>query len=123
MLPDGFIARMRRLLGAEFDAFFASYELPRNTGIRLNPRKAAWPLPFCGEQIPWEPNGYYYDAASRPGLHPLHEHHRHHRGARDRQAQRGQVVLAARRLVQQRLEDRRRAGQVGISRPSPARIR
>ena len=73
MLPDGFIARMRRLLGAEFDAFFASYELPRNTGIRLNPRKAASPLPFCGEQIPWEPNGYYYDAASRPGLHPLHD--------------------------------------------------
>ena len=37
MLPDAFLARMRRLLGREFDAFLASYELPRNLGIRLNP--------------------------------------------------------------------------------------
>ena len=73
MLPDAFLARMRRLLGAEFDAFLASYELPRNVGIRLNPQKCGAPLPFCGKQIPWEPNGYYYDAASRPGLHPLHD--------------------------------------------------
>ena len=73
MLPDAFLARMRRLLGAEFDAFLASYELPRNVGIRLNPQKCSAPLPFCGERIGWAPNGYYYDPALRPGLHPYHE--------------------------------------------------
>ena len=73
MLPDAFLARMRRLLGAEFDAFLASYELPRNVGIRLNPQKCSAPLPFCGERVGWAPNGYYYDPAQRPGLHPYHE--------------------------------------------------
>ena len=70
MLPDAFLARMRRLLGAEFDAFLASYELPRNVGIRLNPQKCSAPLPFCGERVGWAANGYYYDPALRPGLHP-----------------------------------------------------
>ena len=73
MLPDAFLSRMRRTLGGEFDAFLASYELPRNVGIRLNPRKQTAPLPFCGEPVPWAPNGYYYDPAQRPGLHPFHE--------------------------------------------------
>ena len=73
MLPDAFLSRMRRMLGGEFDAFLASYELPRNVGIRLNPRKQTAPLPFCGEPVPWAPNGYYYDPAQRPGLHPFHE--------------------------------------------------
>ena len=51
MLPDAFLARMRRLLGDEFDAFLASYELPRNVGIRLNPRKVSSPLSFCGDRV------------------------------------------------------------------------
>lgn len=73
MLPDAFLARMRRLLGDEFDAFLASYELPRNVGIRLNPRKVSSPLSFCGDRVAWEPNGYYYDPSLRPGLHPYHD--------------------------------------------------
>ena len=73
MLPDAFLAKMRRLLGDEFDAFLSAYTLPRNVGLRLNPRKRTAPLPFCGEKIPWEPNGYYYDPSTRPGLHPYHD--------------------------------------------------
>ena len=73
MLPDAFLARMRRLLGDEFDAFLASYELARNVGIRLNPRKVSSPLSFCGDRVAWEPNGYYYDPSLRPGLHPYHD--------------------------------------------------
>lgn len=73
MLPDAFLVKMRRLLGSEFDAFLSAYTLPRNVGLRLNPRKRSVPLPFCGEKIPWEPNGYYYDPSARPGLHPYHD--------------------------------------------------
>ena len=73
MLPDAFLARMRRLLGREFDAFLASYELPRNLGIRLNPLKQARKLPCCLERVPWEPNGYYCAAGARPGLSAYHD--------------------------------------------------
>jgi NOL1/NOP2/sun family putative RNA methylase len=40
----------------------------------MNPLKGEQPkLPFLGENVPWEPMGYYYDPESRPGLHPYHE--------------------------------------------------
>ncbi len=74
MLPNAFLDRMRRLLGTEFDAFLASYELPRNTGLRLNPLKGSAPsLPFCTQRIPWEENGYYLQSNARPGLNPYHD--------------------------------------------------
>ncbi|MBQ3356093.1 MAG: RsmB/NOP family class I SAM-dependent RNA methyltransferase [Oscillospiraceae bacterium] len=73
MLPAAFLARMKRLLGDEYGDFLASYDRPRNTGLRLNPRKGAENLPFCGERIPWEPNGYYLLPDTRPGLHPYHD--------------------------------------------------
>lgn len=65
---------MRRLLGAEFDEFFASYARPRNAALRFQPQKGTPPeLPFCGASVPWEPNARYLDAAARPGLHPYHD--------------------------------------------------
>ena len=75
MLPEGFIVRMKALLGAEADAFFASYDRERNVGLRRNPQKGA-PLPlseFGLGAVPWCADGFYYDAATRPGLSPLHE--------------------------------------------------
>jgi NOL1/NOP2/sun family putative RNA methylase len=42
--------------------------------LRFNPLKGAQPrLPFVGESVPWEPQGFYYDPDSRPGLHVYHE--------------------------------------------------
>ena len=74
MLPVDFIARQRRLLGAEFDAFLAAYEAPRSAGIRLNPTKRTEPLPeFCSEPVPWAQNGYFLRPDVRPGLHPYHD--------------------------------------------------
>jgi len=73
MLPAAFLARMKRLLGDEYEAFLASYDRPHNTGLRLNPRKAAAALPFCAERVPWEPNGFYLLPDVRPGLHPYHD--------------------------------------------------
>lgn len=72
MLPQGFTERMRRLLGAEFDEFEASYERPRNTALRFG--RFSGDLPeFCADAVPWEPNGRYLLPDVRPGLHPLHE--------------------------------------------------
>ena len=74
MLPSEFLSRMQRLLGDEFDAFMASYEKPRNTGLRINPLKGPAPsFSFCEEPIPWEPDGFYLQADSRPGLNPCHD--------------------------------------------------
>ncbi len=75
MLPTEFVQRMTQLLGAEAEAFFASYDRPRNQGIRLNTLKASpAPLPdFCEDSIPWAGNGYYLKENTRPGLHPYHD--------------------------------------------------
>lgn len=74
MLPEIFLERMRRQLGEEYPAFLESLERPRAVALRLNPLKGKLPqLPFAQAQVPWEPMGYYYDPATRPGLHPYHE--------------------------------------------------
>ncbi len=74
MLPIAFQKKMRRLLGADYDAFLAAYDLPRNTGLRFRNAAQRVPnLPFCVGEIPWEPNGRYCLPGSRPGLHPYHD--------------------------------------------------
>ena len=74
MLPEAFLKRMENQLGAEYPEFLKSLERPRAVALRFNPLKGEiHQLPFVGEQVPWEPRGYYYDPASRPGLHPYHE--------------------------------------------------
>ena len=74
MLPEDFLNRMKVQLGEEYPAFLASLERPRAVALRFNPLKGEIPaLPFVGENVPWEPMGYYYDPQSRPGLHPYHE--------------------------------------------------
>ncbi len=74
MLPEAFLQRMQMQLGQEYPAFLQSLERPRAVALRWNPLKGKKPvLPFVGEPVPWEPQGYYYDAQARPGLHPYHE--------------------------------------------------
>ncbi len=74
MLPEAFLLRMENQLGLEYPAFLESLERPRAVALRFNPHKGAAPaLPFVKEPVPWEPQGYYYDSAFRPGLHPYHE--------------------------------------------------
>jgi len=74
MLPEAFLERMKRQLGTEYEAFLESLERPRAVALRFNPLKGRCPaLPFVGEPVPWEPEGYYYDPDSRPGLHVYHE--------------------------------------------------
>ena len=74
MLPQKFLIRMETQLGEEYPAFLESLERPRAVALRFNSLKGRIPqLPFVGNVVPWEPMGYYYDPASRPGLHPYHE--------------------------------------------------
>ncbi len=75
MLPQAFLERVKMQLGEEYPAFLESLERPRAVALRFNPLKKGQlqPLPFVGQPVPWEPQGYYYDPESRPGLHPYHE--------------------------------------------------
>ncbi len=74
MLPEEFLIRMQALLGEEYSAFLESLERPRAVALRFNPLKGEKPrLPFVTNPVLWEPEGYYYDPAQRPGLHPYHE--------------------------------------------------
>ncbi|MBQ7801953.1 MAG: RsmB/NOP family class I SAM-dependent RNA methyltransferase [Oscillospiraceae bacterium] len=74
MLPVAFLERMKQQLGEEYDAFLQSLERPRAVALRFNPLKGDAPqLPFVLDNVPWEPRGYYYDPAARPGLHVFHE--------------------------------------------------
>ena len=74
MLPEAFLQRMQGQLGEEYEQYLPSLERPRAVALRFNPLKGEAPmLPFVQQPVPWEPNGFYYDPDSRPGLHPFHE--------------------------------------------------
>jgi len=74
MLPEAFLNRMQKQLGQEFPEFMESLERPRAVALRFNPLKGERAmLPFVQDPVPWEPEGFYYDPESRPGLHPYHE--------------------------------------------------
>lgn len=76
MIPEAFTARMKRLLGEEYDAFAESFNRPRAVALRLNPLKtdSAPDLTQFGlRPVPWEPNGFYYRPETRPGKSAYHE--------------------------------------------------
>ena len=76
-LPEKFIENMKKQLPeTEWEAFFACYDKKPFKGVRLNGLKggryALKPfLPFLGEPIPWEENGFYTDE-EKLGGNPLH---------------------------------------------------
>lgn len=80
VLPEGFLDKMKSLLGDEYEDFAASYRQERAQGLRLNTLKGSQESlldqcrdRFCLKQVPWCREGYYYDAETRPGRHPFHE--------------------------------------------------
>ena len=76
-LPEQFIENMKKQLPEnEWEAFFACYENKPYKGVRLNPLKGGMDelkgiLPFLGEQVAWEKNGYYTDE-EKLGASPHH---------------------------------------------------
>ena len=79
MLPDGFVFRMKTLLGDSFDDFLRSYDAPPTRALRVNthkikPERFFEAFPYWCEKIPYASNGYYInaDAEEKIGSHPLH---------------------------------------------------
>lgn len=76
-LPLQFIERMKKQLPEnEWEAFFAVYEQKPIKGVRLNPLKGGRyalkeKLPFLGEGVSWEKNGFYTDE-EKLGASPYH---------------------------------------------------
>ena len=76
-LPEQFIENMKKQLPEnEWEAFFACYENKPYKGVRLNPLKGCMDevtgiLPFLGDQVAWEKNGYYTDE-EKLGASPYH---------------------------------------------------
>ena len=82
MLPEAFLERMQKQLGAEYAEFLASYDRPKNQALRLNAlkktesgesMKECLTALFHMEKVPWAQSGYYYDGTTGPGKHPYHE--------------------------------------------------
>lgn len=78
MLPIAFEERMQQMLGEEYIAFLDSYEKDKFQALRLNPLKTTKEEflekhIFSLTPVPWEENGFYYEAGDTPGKHPYHE--------------------------------------------------
>ena len=64
-LPQAFVENMKKQLPeSEWEAFFAVYGERPFKGVRINPLKGTREeispiLPFLGENVPWEKNGFY----------------------------------------------------------------
>lgn len=76
-LPIAFEEKMKKLLGEEYEAFLASYDQPRNFGLRVNvnklsPEEFEKLSPFHLTKIPWTENGYYYEEEDAPSRHPFY---------------------------------------------------
>lgn len=76
-LPEEFEMKMKKLLGSEYEEFLASYDNPRNFGLRVNvdkisPEEFEKIAPFHLTKIPWTENGYYYEEQDMPARHPFY---------------------------------------------------
>ncbi len=77
-MPPEFLARMNHLLGADYDAFAASYTQPPHMGLRVNTLKvpvadfiSKWP--FALKPVgAYAPAGFLVTDESKPGSHPAH---------------------------------------------------
>ena len=76
-LPQAFMERMKKQLPeSEWEAFFAVYADKPVKGVRLNPLKGGRyalkdKLPFIGDPIAWEENGFYTEE-EKVGAFPFH---------------------------------------------------
>lgn len=75
-LPDAFLDRMKSLLGADYPAFLASYDLPPARGLHVNlhktdPEAFAAAADFPLTPLPGIREGFAFEG-ERIGNHPLH---------------------------------------------------
>ena len=77
MIPAPFLARMRDLVGDEYEAFLAALSAPDTHALRVNTVKAEPSeilplLPFAPTPLSYLPEGFLIPDGERAGLHPLH---------------------------------------------------
>ncbi|MFC6261221.1 RsmF rRNA methyltransferase first C-terminal domain-containing protein [Levilactobacillus fujinensis] len=69
-LPDDFITKYRRLLGAEADAFLASFDTPSTAGYRVNPAHHDLPATITETPaVPYAKYGHYGTVSGRSLMH------------------------------------------------------
>lgn len=81
-LPEIYLEKMKQLLGDEFPQYEASFDEVPFAGLRVNtlklkPEQFKEISPFALSEVPWTPNGFYYDKSSQnkkeqPGKHPYY---------------------------------------------------
>ncbi|NMO95355.1 RsmB/NOP family class I SAM-dependent RNA methyltransferase [Paenibacillus lemnae] len=76
-LPVSFEAKMKSLLGDDYESFRQSYHHSPQAGIRVNTLKISAASfkeqsPFALRPIPWCETGFYLEEGTRPGLHPYY---------------------------------------------------
>ena len=76
-LPQEFLARMKLLLGAEYDAYLAKMEQPALRGVRFNPLKCdfetfARSVPYRLTPTDFSPLCFLAEGDARPGQLPAH---------------------------------------------------
>ncbi len=77
-LPADFEKRMQDMLGTAYPVFLEGYDKEKIQSLRLNPWKVnrddfLAKTTFHLKEVPWEKNGFYYEAEDTPGKHPYHE--------------------------------------------------
>jgi len=65
--PKAFEERMKKTLGADYEAFERAYDNPPRTGLRVNtlkmtPEAFVKQFPYTLRPVPWASDGFYYDA-------------------------------------------------------------
>ncbi len=76
-LPEAYVDEMRKILGDEAEAFFASYEKEAYAGVRCNTGKLS-PGEFekqfaeIGPKVPWADGGYYLLKDASMSKHPYY---------------------------------------------------
>lgn len=78
MFPQEFEDRMKDMLGSAYPEFETAMEGEACRGLRINPLKVSREdflkdCPFSLTPVPWEENGFYFDAEDAPGIHPFHQ--------------------------------------------------
>lgn len=76
-LPIKFSTKMKEMLGEDYDNYLASFEEDAHQGLRVNTAKISVEdflklSPYKLENVPWCPNGFYYDKTEKPAKNPLY---------------------------------------------------
>lgn len=76
-LPIAFAAKMKEMLGEDYDNYLACLEQDSYQGLRINTAKISVEdflkiSPYSLKRVPWCKNGFYYEKNEKPAKHPFY---------------------------------------------------